>query len=130
MTFHKMGYTNASRTIAVKAGYTSAGDMRLIKNAFSMSVLPTSLTFGTDKSLLALDVKNTDPTAVLAWLVETDKTWISLSPTSGVTTDDTDVIKVTIDRTQITAYPAKGTIMFTSVVGSLSVDVTVNGSNN
>jgi hypothetical protein len=130
MTFHKAGYVNASRTITVGAGQTSPGDVHLMKAALSMSVLPTSLTFSADKDLLALDVKNTAPSTVLAWQVEADKAWISLSPTNGETTNETDVVKVTVDRTQITSYPAKGSVMFTSDAGSLSVDVTVNGSNN
>lgn len=78
---------------------------------------PNSFDFGRSSSVEVLSVANKG-TGTLTWQVETNYNWISLSPSSGSTTTETDYIAVTVNRTGLDIGDEIGTIIVASNAGT------------
>ncbi len=91
----------------------------------SMSVTPADLDFGTTTTTMQFRISNTG-TGNLGWSVTDDRTWMSLSPTNGVSITDTDTITVTVNRGSLSAGTYTGSITVTPSVGSVqTINVTM-----
>lgn len=109
---------------------TSNGGTRSIKVSMTvpaepiLSVNPTVLSFGTSEGTMTFFITNTG-TGTLSWNITDDQTWLSVFPTSGATTTETDSIKATVDRSGLAPGDYNGRITITSNGGTKSVNVSL-----
>jgi hypothetical protein len=87
-----------------------------------LAVSPDSLDFGTEQTVLSFEITNAG-TGTLTWNVAGDQTWITVDPTSGSTTTDTDQVSVTVDRTGLGPGDYAGSVTVSSNGGSVVVDI-------
>ncbi|MCD6220236.1 DUF11 domain-containing protein [Candidatus Calescamantes bacterium] len=92
-----------------------------------LNVTPTSLDFGSTETEMTFDITNAG-TGTLSWDVTPQQSWISVNPTSGETTTETDTITVTVDRTGLAPGHHTGTVSVSSNGGDQDVTVEVDVS--
>jgi uncharacterized protein (TIGR02145 family) len=88
------------------------------------------LDFGIDSTIKYFTVSNRGK-ATLKYSVIADQKWIVVSPSSGEVTNKTDIIKVTINRSELSNYEKQGEIHINSIISQEilqdTVSVLVNG---
>ncbi|OQX83402.1 hypothetical protein B6D60_10535, partial [candidate division KSB1 bacterium 4484_87] len=104
-----------TETIAVSAS----------KEVPDLSVTPTSLDFGSNETIKTFSLKN-DGSGTLSWTITDNKDWISVTPTQGSTTDETEAISVTVDRSNLAAGSYTGQVTITSNGGTETVAITAS----
>ena len=82
----------------------------------------TSLDFGETESELALEITNLG-SGTLEWTATADQAWILVSPTSGTTMTETDLLIVTVDRLDLPPGSYAGKVTVTSNAGAQEVDI-------
>jgi Fe-S cluster assembly iron-binding protein IscA len=90
-----------------------------------LSVSANQLDFGLTNDQLSFNITNTGQ-GVLSWSISDDQAWISVSPTSGSTTTETDPTQVTVDRTGLSAGDYSGTVTVTSDGGNEAITVSMS----
>ncbi len=86
-----------------------------------LSVYPTSLDFGATQTQKTFNISNAGG-GTLTWSVSEDKTWLSVSPTSG--TEDA-TITVNVDRSGLSTGDYTADIIVSSNGGNETVQVTI-----
>jgi hypothetical protein len=124
LTFVKEGYEDNSKTIDLKGGQTSSGDVIMKSIKSSMDVTPTLLDFGTTTGILSVEIRNSGK-GELSWNIVEDLPWLSVNPTSGKTTTEVSTVTVTVDRSLITEESKVGSFVINSNDGSRTVNVSV-----
>ena len=111
---------NYSGTVTVTPG---TGEPRSVAVTMSVAVPPTlalsvsSLDFGADQTDLSFAITNTG-TGTLTWTSAEDQPWLSVSPTNGSTTTESDQVTVTVDRTGLSVGEFAGTVTVTPDTGA------------
>jgi len=85
---------------------------------------PESLDFGTSTTSMAITISNSGD-QTLDWNIVDDQDWIDVTPTSGSTTTEQDVITVSVDRSGLAAGDYSGDVTITSNGGDQIVSVTM-----
>ena len=109
ITITGTGATNTPQTVAVTLTVTSV--------APTITRSPTTMSFtgqqgGSNPANQALSISNTGG-GTLNWSVSDDAAWLSLSPTSGSSTGETDSVTVSINTSGLSAGTYNGTITIT-----------------
>ena len=102
---------------------TSCSERSVVPESL-LSVAPTSLVFDTLQTSLKFEISNKGP-GTLAWSTGDDYTWITVDPSSGSTTSETDRITVTVDRASLDSGTYNGIVNVASNGGNASVSVSV-----
>jgi len=124
----KDGFQTNSVTVTVVAGESRQADILLKPAQPIIKVSNQILDFGTDKSLLPLEISN-DGAGQLTWSLAVDKPWLSSNPVSGnVAAGSLNTVNISIDRSQLSKSTFIGTIVISSNGGSATIKVTVNVS--
>lgn len=124
----KDGFQTNSVTVNVVAGESRQADILLKPAQPIIKVSNQILDFGTDKSLLPLEISN-DGAGQLTWSLAVDKPWLSSNPVSGnVAAGSLNTVNISIDRSQLSKSTFIGTIVISSNGGSATIKVTVNVS--
>lgn len=89
-----------------------------------LSITPCSLDFGSKATSFTFNVTNTGE-GTLEWVVTDDQDWITVSPTSGSTTSEADVITVTVDRIGLASGSYSGTVNITSNAGNQDISISM-----
>jgi uncharacterized protein (TIGR02145 family) len=108
----KSGYMKKISTVTVSPDKTSEASINLPR-APKISV--TNLDFGVESTIQNFTMSKTG-NSVLTYTVNAKQSWIEVSPSSGVLTDNTQTIKVTISK-PLSMDIMKGEIVITSAVG-------------
>ncbi|TFB09803.1 hypothetical protein E3V36_05645 [Candidatus Marinimicrobia bacterium MT.SAG.2] len=87
-----------------------------------LNVSPQSLDFGETELQKSLSITN-QGAGILSWTVSDDQDWITISPTTGTTTTETDLVNVTVDRTGLTGSGFTGSITVNSNGGVVNISV-------
>ena len=123
---------NYSGTVTVTPG---TGSPQTVAVTMSVPAAPTlvlsthSLDFGSSQASLPFTITN-GGTGTLTWAVSDNQAWLSVSPTSGSTTTETDSVTVTVDRTGLSAGNYSGTVTVTPGIESpqtVAVTMSVSG---
>jgi len=89
-----------------------------------LTISSTTLDFSASLSNLTLSITNSG-TQTLDWNIVDDQDWIDVTPTSGSTTTEQDVITVSVDRSGLAAGDYSGDVTITSNGGDQIVSVTM-----
>jgi formylglycine-generating enzyme required for sulfatase activity len=82
-----------------------------------LAYAPGTLNFGSDTTELTFTITNIG-TGTLSWTVADNQSWMIVSPASGTTTTEGDVVTVTIDRTGLDPDDYSGTVTITPEGGA------------
>lgn len=96
----KSNYSSNSKSVTVRAGETSKGDLILIQGQAQLNVSPTELIFGDADNLLSFEITNTG-SGTLDWQVKEEADWISVEPANGKTTKEISTVSVKINRSNL-----------------------------
>lgn len=91
----------------------------------ALCVSPTSLDFGSSETSKTFNITNCG-NGTLTWTITDDSNWITVSPTSGSTTSETDVITVTVNRSGLSPGDYNGTVTVNSNGGTEQVGVSMS----
>jgi len=94
----KDGYQDNGIAVQVQVGQTSTADIQLTLLVPTLSVTPDFLDFGIANTVSALVVQNSTLVGSLTWAAVADCAWVSLDPTSGTVTTNTQPIAITVNR--------------------------------
>jgi len=90
----------------------------------------TSLDLGSESSTESFTIAN-GGTGTLTWTVSDNQSWLSVSPTNGVTTTEQDEVTVTVSRSGLAAGAYSGAVTVTPGTGAdqgVAISMTVSGS--
>ncbi len=93
----RTGYNSASSQISVIADRVVNADIQLAPLASILVVNASELNFGTATSNLNLQIQN-GGYGTLSWTVSKNQPWLTVTPSSGSTETETDLINVAVDR--------------------------------
>lgn len=93
----KVDYVSNSKTLTIRAGEASKGDLILVKGLPQLKVNVTELVFGNADDILSFEITNSG-VGLLEWQIKEEADWISLEPTHGQTTKGISPVSVRIDR--------------------------------
>ena len=82
-----------------------------------LSLSGTSLDFGSEDTEKTFSITNSGD-GTLEWSITDDQDWLSVSPSSGSTTTESETITVTVDRSGLSDGSYSGTITIQPNVGS------------
>lgn len=125
ITYTKEGYTGDSKKVTVSPGMNRDASITLDPIVPVLSVSPSSLDFGNEITTLAIDIRNTGKGA-LQWSVSEETGWLSCTPSSGTTTNETSSVVVTVSREGLEHGSYNGTIVVSSNGGSQSIPVSLS----
>ena len=89
-----------------------------------LAVSPNHLDFLDTHTSLTYGITNTG-TGTLTWSIPDNRSWISVSPTSGSTTSETDQITVTVDRGSMAVGTHTGAVSISSDGGPSAVTISM-----
>jgi len=89
---------------------------RFMLSRAALSVDPTSLDFGDNETSKTFSINNTGAGTLTWQITDKNKNWISVSPTSGTITTETEMVTVTVDRSGLNPGNFSGSFWVTSNV--------------
>jgi|GEM_PF-2428180 len=125
------GYANDTKTLTVKAGETTIGDFSLGSIQPVLTASTINMDFGTDQTLIPLELTNTGK-GTLTWSVVENVPWLTANPTSGSTTTQKSSVVITVDRTGLAegSYSQSISIVSNGGVQIITVSMTVTNPNS
>jgi len=88
-----------------------------------LCVEPSVLDFGEEEVTLPVEVTNCGTGGVVNWTASVDRPWMSIDTSSGSTSDEADIINVTVDRYALPFGTYDGTLTIDSDAGTAAVQV-------
>lgn len=123
ITAKKDGYNDNTTTVTVIEGNTVNADIQLFKLSPELEVSPTTLDFETTKNDLSFFITNKGKVGTITWSITTNQPWVTISPTNGTTTAETDPIQVSVSRNNIAIGSYTAQIKITSDAGEKTISV-------
>ncbi|TSA26325.1 MAG: PEGA domain-containing protein [Ignavibacteriales bacterium] len=129
LTAKKDGYNDNTTTVTVTEGKTVNADIQLIKLSPELEVSPVTLDFGTTQTNLTFYITNKSKVGTVTWTITSNQQWLTVSPTNGTTTTETDPIQITASRNGLASGNYSGQITITSDAGDKTVNVLLTKPN-
>lgn len=129
ITVTKEGYNNNSKTVTVAEGKTVNADVQLTPIGAELSVSIETLDFGVSLTNLTFGITNKTKIGTITWQISFDKSWLKISPISGTTTTENDLISVSVNRDSVNFGNYSGLITINSDYGSKEVNVSMVRQN-
>ena len=122
-------YEKATKNVTVNSEFTT--EINFALNGIPRIVFSdTYLDFGLDSTINSFTISNSGK-GELIYFLTTNQDWITVTPSDGEATTETDTFKVTIDRTGLSENKQKVEITIISIIGQNTqvdtVNVFVNG---
>jgi len=125
ITAKKEGYNDNTTTVTVSEGKTVNADIQMIQEGPELEVSTTLLDFDVALTSLTFTIKNKTQAGTVTWQVTSNQSWLVPSPTTGTTTNESDVISVTVSRDSLNYGNYAGLISVSSDHGSEQISVTM-----
>ena len=87
-----------------------------------LAIFPTSMDFGENENSSTFNISNVRE-GILKWNASSDKPWITVTPTSGTTTSETDSVSVKVNRNTLGYGVHTGEVQVTSNGGALQLKI-------
>ena len=121
-----LGAGTYTGTITITSnGGTATISVSASKEVADLSVSTNELDFGSSETNKNFNISNIG-NGTLTWEVNSDKSWITVNPTSGSTTTQTDPVTVTVDRSSLSPGTFTGTVTVTSNGGTETITVSAS----
>lgn len=119
----KQNYVTETQTIEVVANKQKEVNFLLrVAQPAQLSVSPTSLNFGELETSLPLSVDNGGDEE-LSWTVSSDQSWLSIFPSTGLTSSESDQVSATVNRVGLSIGNYSASLSFTSNGGDINLPV-------
>ncbi len=119
------GSYSGTITIQPNVGSSETISVEMVVSAPELSVSLSSLDFGSSEEENSFTIANTGG-GTLTWTLSVDQNWLTVLPSSGETSAETDQVTVTVDRTGLSAGGYEAEITVTSNVGNESISVSMS----
>ena len=120
LTFTKDGYEDQKHKVTVKPGTVASVQITLKPASQSITVEPSVLDFGSDKSEMQMKLSSNSGSVLYSLKAQND--WISISKKSGFLTGS-DYITVVVSRSQLSPSTYDGSILLTADTKEISIPV-------
>lgn len=120
LTFTKDGYEDQKHKVTVKPGLVASVQVTLQPASQSISVEPSVLDFGSDKSEMQLKLSSNSGSVLYTLKAQND--WISVSKKSGFLTGS-DYVTVVVSRSKLSPSTYDGSILLTADTKEISIPV-------
>ncbi|MBT6871296.1 MAG: hypothetical protein HOA66_07575 [Candidatus Marinimicrobia bacterium] len=125
VTASKVGYVSVTEQIEAISNKNKEVNFYLgAAQPAQLLVSPQSLNFGQTVTSLQLTVDNGGDDE-LSWQVSSDQSWLTIFPTTGATTSETDEVTVSVNRSLLDVGNYTGNLSFASNGGDFSVPVSM-----
>ncbi|MBC8197012.1 MAG: carboxypeptidase-like regulatory domain-containing protein [Candidatus Marinimicrobia bacterium] len=115
-------YETKSTTVQVLAGRSVFVDLQLNPLSTEMSISEEALNFGTSTDNLTFYIQNIG-IGTMNWSLSKNQSWLTVSPTSGTTITETDIVNVSVNRSDYSPGNYTDVISLTSNSNAMSVSV-------
>lgn len=123
ITAKKDGYNDNTTTVTVLDGKTVNADIQLVKLSPELEASPSTLDFETTKNDLSFFITNKGKVGTITWTITSNQPWVTITPTSGTTTTETDPIQVSVSRNNIAIGTYTAQINVVSDAGEKIINV-------
>lgn len=124
----KGGYESNTKTIQIKAGQVSSGDMVLKTGSSKIKSSHELLNFGTTETILTFNLSNIGTAGVVEWKANVSENWLKLSSVGGkLPFGEKTTVSVTVDREKI-ANTVSASITITDVTFNTDLIIAVTAS--
>lgn len=118
------GNHTGSITISSNGGSTILSVSIDVSSGPALEFTPTLLNYGTSSSVKTFFISNAG-SGTLTYTISDNRSWISVNPTSGTATTESDGIQVDVSRTGLSTGSHSGTISITSNGGDGDVSISM-----
>lgn len=129
VTAQMNGYNSNSTDVTVAEGKTISADIILESKSPELSINPKSLDFDIGQTNLTFNITNASKIGQLTWSIGLNQTWLQVSPSSGATTTETDIITVTVKRDSLQYGNYSALLTVASDYGSEQINVVMIKAN-
>lgn len=129
VTAQKDGYNTNSTDVTVTEGKSVSADILLSTQTPELGVNPETLDFEIQQTSLTFNITNLTNIGEVSWSIGVNQPWLTVSPSIGSTTRETDFITVTVDRDSLNYGNYSALIAISSDYGTKHVNVVMIKSN-
>lgn len=129
ITAKKDGYNDNTATITISEGQTVTADVQMIQQGAELEVSTQTLDFDIALTNLTFTITNKTKVGTVTWQVTSNQAWLKVSPSSGTTTTESDVIAVSVLRDSLNYGNYGGIISVSSDYGSKQINVSMAKQN-
>jgi hypothetical protein len=129
ITAKKDGYNDNTATVTISEGQSVAADVQLIQQGAELAVSTQTLDFDVALTNLTFTITNKTKVGTVTWQVTSNQAWLKVSPSSGTTTSESDVIAVSVSRDSLNYGNYGGIISVSSDYGSQQINVAMAKQN-
>ncbi|MBT3960915.1 MAG: hypothetical protein HOE96_03470, partial [Candidatus Marinimicrobia bacterium] len=128
LTASHPSYEAKTTTVQVIADRSVTVDLQLTSLGPELTVSEDALNFGTDTDNLTFHIQNTG-IGTMNWTLTKNQTWLTVSPTSGTTTTETDIVNVSVNRSDYSPGNYTDVISLSSDANAKSISVIMTIAN-
>ncbi len=125
----KLGYNDKSVSVTVIQGKIINADIPMVESSPELEVSTNLLDFDVAQSSLTFTISNKTKVGTLTWQIAFNQPWMTVSPSSGTSTSESDIITVTVDRDSLGFGNFAGVITVTSSQGTKELNVVITKGN-
>ncbi len=129
VTAQKDGYNTNSTYVTADEGKSVSADILLETQSAELKVNPEALDFDVGQTNLTFNITNLTNVGEVTWSIGLNQPWLSVSPSSGSTTTETDIITVVVNRDSLEFGNYSALITINSDFGSEQVNVIMIKAN-
>jgi hypothetical protein len=121
----KSGYLDKTVNVTLPEGKVISADIQMVEQSPELSVSTSLLDFDEAQTSLTFTIENKTKIGELTWQISFNQPWMSVSPSSGSTTSESDIITVTVRRDSLPYGGFGGVLSISSSRGSKEINVIV-----
>lgn len=125
----KVGYNDKSVSVIATNGKITTADMLMSELSPELEVSTDLLDFDVAQTSLTFTISNKTKVGTLNWQIAFNQPWIKVSPSSGTSTSESDIITVTVTRDSLGFGNFAGVITVTSSQGTKELNVVMTKGN-
>ena len=122
LTASHPSYETKTTTVQVISDRSVTVDLQLTPLGPELSVSEDALNFGTETDNLTFHIQNTG-IGTMNWSLSKNQNWLTVSPTSGTTTTETDIVNVSVNRSGYSPGNYTDVISLSSDANAKSISV-------
>jgi len=128
LTASHPSYEAKTTTVQVIADRSVTVDLQLTPLGSELTVSEDALNFGIETDNLTFHIQNTG-IGTMNWILSKNQPWLTVTPTSGTTTTETDIVTVSVNRSGQTPGNYTDVISLSSDANAKSVSVIMTVAN-
>ncbi|MFZ1290636.1 MAG: carboxypeptidase regulatory-like domain-containing protein [Melioribacteraceae bacterium] len=125
----KDGYNDNGIVVLAEEGKTTFADIQMFKLGPELYISIKTLDFNVALTTLTFNIINKTKVGMLTWAINSNHPWLEVSPRTGSTYSETDVISVTVKRESIDYGNYSSVLSISSDYGTKEINVIMTKSD-